>query len=78
LLAYVSALGQIARLNFERYDVASEVIFKVKGRGRRSLNWEKDQATTDNEAKNCDCISPIPLVIRAPQRLRSTVSIKSA
>ncbi|MBO0727278.1 MAG: hypothetical protein J2P52_16870, partial [Blastocatellia bacterium] len=31
LFAHVSGLGPIARLDFERYDVAGEVIFKVEG-----------------------------------------------
>ena len=32
LLARVSGLGQIARLDFDRYNVAGEVIFRGKGR----------------------------------------------
>jgi hypothetical protein len=31
LFAHVSGLGPVARLDFERYDVAGEVIFKVEG-----------------------------------------------
>src|SRR5215510_1468759 len=31
LFAHVSSLGPIARLDFERYDVAGEVIYKVEG-----------------------------------------------
>jgi len=31
LFAHVSGLGPIARLDFERYNVAGEVIFKVEG-----------------------------------------------
>ena len=31
LLTHISGIGRIARLDFERYDVAGEVIFKVDG-----------------------------------------------